>query len=134
MLQTAEHFLVDGTFKVTPEIFYQVFIIHAVYREHVVPVIYSLLRRKDGGTYTRLINEIVNIAPNWSPTSVMMDFEQASINALKKKFPSVSLSGCYFHLRQSIQRKLQVIYILFYNKKSLILFLLGSRSTKPISK
>mgnify|MGYP002864159244 CR=1 FL=1 len=134
MLQTAEHFLVDGTFKVSPEIFYQVFIIHAVYRKHVVPVIYSILRRKNGGTYTRLINEIVNIAPNWSPTSVMMDFEQASINALKKKFPSVSLSGCYFHLRQSIQRKVQVIYILFYNKKSLILFLLGSRSTKPISK
>ena len=109
VLQSAEHFLVDGTFKVTPEIFYQVFIIHAVYREHVVPVIYSLLRRKDAGTYTRLIDEVVKIAPNWLPASVMMDFEQASINAFKKKFPSVSLSGCYFHLRQSLHRKLQVI-------------------------
>ena len=109
VLQSAEHFLVDGTFKVTPEIFYQVFIIHAVDREHVVPVIYSLLRRKDAGTYTRLIDEVVKIAPNWLPASVMMDFEQASINAFKKKFPSVSLSGCYFHLRQSLHRKLQVI-------------------------
>lgn len=95
-----------------PEIFYQLFIIHAVYRQHTVPVVYALLRRKDAGTYTRLFDEIVKIAPNWLPVSVMMDFEQASISSLKKKFRSVSLSGCYFHLRQSIHRKLQVRKIL----------------------
>jgi hypothetical protein len=61
VLQTAEHFLVDGTLKVAPEIFRQVFIIHAIYREHVVPVFYSSLRRKDGGTYIRFIDEVVKL-------------------------------------------------------------------------
>ncbi|CAF1526042.1 unnamed protein product [Adineta ricciae] len=107
ILQTSEEFLVDGTFKVVPEIFYQLFIIHAVYRNYVVPVIYALLRRKNTDTYQRLIDEILKIAPNWSPRLIMMDFEQASINAFQTKFPIIHLSGCYFHLRQSIHRKLQ---------------------------
>ena len=98
----------DGTFKVVPEIFYQLFIIHAVFRQHTVPVVYALLRKRDAGTYSRLFDEVVKIAPNWSLASIMLDFEQASISALKKKFRAVSLSGCYFHLRQSIHRKLQV--------------------------
>ncbi|CAF2047910.1 unnamed protein product [Rotaria magnacalcarata] len=69
VLQTSQDFLVDGTFKVVPEIFYQLFIIHAVYRQHTVPVVYALLRRKDAGTYTCLFDEIVKIAPNWLPAS-----------------------------------------------------------------
>ena len=109
VLQTAEEFLVDGTFKVVPEIFYQLFIIHAVHRHHVVPVIYALLRRKSAETYTRLIEEVLKVAPNWSPRSVMMDFEQASIISFQRTFPNAALSGCYFHLRQSLHRKLQAL-------------------------
>ena len=93
VLQAAQDFLVDGTFKVVPEIFYQLFIIHAVYRQHTIPVVYALLRRKDAGKYSSLFGEIVKIAPTWLPASVMMNFEQASISSLKKKFRSVSLSG-----------------------------------------
>jgi hypothetical protein len=107
-VQAAEDFLVDGTFKVVPDIFYQLCIIHAVYRDHVVPVIYALLRKKNAATYERLIDEVINVAPDWLPNSVMMGFEQGSISALKGRFPSVALCGCYFHLRQSIHRKLQV--------------------------
>lgn len=109
ILQDAEEFLVDGTFKVVPEIFYQLFIIHGVFRDHVIPLVYALLRRKNAQTYQRLINEIINIAPRWSPRDIMLDFEQSSIGAFRSTFPNVLLSGCYFHLRQSIHRKLQVI-------------------------
>ncbi|CAF3023510.1 unnamed protein product [Rotaria sp. Silwood2] len=107
ILQHTDEFLVDGTFKVVPEIFYQLYIIHGVYRDHVVPVIYALLRRKNKETYQRLINEILKFAPRWSPRSIMLDFEQACIGAFQASFPAVMLSGCYFHLRQSIHRKLQ---------------------------
>ncbi|CAF3453961.1 unnamed protein product [Rotaria socialis] len=69
VLQTSQDFLVDGTFKVVPEIFYQLFIIHAVYCQHTVPVVYALLRRKGAGAYTHLFDEIVKIAPNWLPAS-----------------------------------------------------------------
>jgi len=109
ILQNTEEFLVDGTFKIVPQIFYQLYIIHGVFRDHVVPLIYALLRRKNTQTYERLINEILNIAPRWSPRTIMLDFEQSSIGAFRTAFPNVSLSGCYFHLRQSIHRKLHVV-------------------------
>ncbi|CAF1175042.1 unnamed protein product [Didymodactylos carnosus] len=37
----------------------------------------------------------------------MLDFEQACINVLDASFPHIALSGCYFHLRQSIHRQIQ---------------------------
>ena len=108
VLQTAVELLVDGTFKVVPEIFYQLFIIHAVYGHHVVPVVYVLLRRKNADTYFRLIDKVTKVAPNWLPASIMMKFQRAPISALQNKCPSVFLSGCFFHLWHSMHRKLLV--------------------------
>ncbi|CAF1294685.1 unnamed protein product [Didymodactylos carnosus] len=52
-------------------------------------------------------NEIIEFAPNWHPQKIMMDFEKALINTFGSSFPSAELSGCYFHLQQSILRSLQ---------------------------
>ncbi|CAF4947347.1 unnamed protein product [Rotaria sp. Silwood1] len=109
ILQSVNDFLVDGTFKVVPEIFYQLYIIHAIYRGHVVPVLYALLRRKNAATYQNLIDQILQFAPHWNPNTIMLDFEQACIGVYETNFPNVLLSGCYFHLRQSIHRKLQAL-------------------------
>ena len=74
----------------------------------MVPVIYALLRRKDAETYKRLVIEILKFAPHWLPQTIMLDFEQACVKAFQTSFPNVILSGCYFHLRQSVHRKIQV--------------------------
>ena len=108
IIQDTEDFLVDGTFKVAAEIFYQLFILHGIFRAHVVPLVYALLRRKNVETYWNLIVEILKIAPRWSPRTIMLDFEQASIGAFASAFPNAALSGCYFRFRQCIHRKLQV--------------------------
>ncbi|CAF0952690.1 unnamed protein product [Didymodactylos carnosus] len=76
ILQSCDDFLVDGTFKVVPEIFYQLYVVHAIYRGHAIPVVYSLLSRKNSDTYQRLINEIVEFAPCWFPASILLDFEK----------------------------------------------------------
>ncbi|CAF4702059.1 unnamed protein product [Rotaria socialis] len=90
-----------------PEIFYQLYVIHAVHREHVIPVVFCLLQRKSTATCQEIINKIVEFAPTWSPRIIMLAFEKAVANVLSNNFPQVCLSGCYFHLRQSIHRKLQ---------------------------
>lgn len=108
ILQSTQDFLVDGTFKIVPEIFYQLYIIYSVYRHHVVPVVFALLRRKDAETYKRLMIEILKFAPLWVPQTIMLDFEQACIKVYQSIFPNVTLSGCYFHFRQNIHRKIQV--------------------------
>ncbi|CAF3152751.1 unnamed protein product, partial [Rotaria sp. Silwood2] len=99
----------DGTFKVVPEIFYQLYIIYLVYRRHVMPVVYALLRLKDAETYKRLINEILKFALRWLPETIMLDFEQACIKANQTSFPTAILSDCYFHLRQNVHHKIQVL-------------------------
>lgn len=71
-------------------------------------MVYALLRRKDADTYKRLINEILKFAPHWLPQTIMLDFEQACVKVYQTSFPNVMLSGCYFHLRQNVHRKIQV--------------------------
>lgn len=115
-----QDFFIDGTFKVVPEIFFQLFVIHASYREDVFPVSFVLLPGKSSQIYERMVNEILTLAPAWSPRRVMMDFEKASINVFNTKFPNIELSGCFFHFCQNIQRYLQVsvflklIHITYY--------------------
>ena len=87
--------MVDGIFEVVAAVLYQLHIIHAISRDHAVPVIYALLRKESGETYHQLIDEILKVAPNWTPRSVIMVFEQASINAFHRKFANVALSGWY---------------------------------------
>ncbi|CAF4931818.1 unnamed protein product, partial [Rotaria sp. Silwood2] len=86
---------------------YQLYVIHVVHREHVIPVVFCLLRRKNTTTYQEMINKILELAPARNPETIMLDFEKAVLNVLSNSFPHVSLSGCYFHLRQSIHRQLQ---------------------------
>ena len=107
ILQSTHHFLADGTFKVVPEMFYQLYIIHTIYRDHVFSVMYPLLRRKDTGTYRQLINEILKFAPQWTPHSIMIDFEKTCINVYEEIFPNIAVSSCYFHPQQNLYRKLQ---------------------------
>ncbi|CAF1304925.1 unnamed protein product, partial [Didymodactylos carnosus] len=92
---------------IVPEIFYQLYVIYAVPRQHVIPVVFGLLCRKNAVTYQRLINNIVEFAPAWCPQNIVLEFEKAVMNVFSTSFPQASLSGCYFHLRQSIHRQLQ---------------------------
>ncbi|CAF2090872.1 unnamed protein product [Rotaria magnacalcarata] len=111
ILENCEQLLVDGTFKVTPSIFYQLYAMHVVYRNTVLPVVFALLPNKTQQTYRRLIDKLSEICPSWSPKFIMMDFEHASINVFSDKFVTTTnssiMSGCFFHLQNSIQRKVQ---------------------------
>ena len=41
----------------------------------------------------------------FSPTRILLDFEAAAINAFGAEFPHAIVSGCFFHLAQSVLRK-----------------------------
>ena len=42
-----------------------------------------------------------------SPTSVLMDFEKAALNAFEGIHPNSDLTGCFFHLSKNIWKKVQ---------------------------
>ncbi len=41
-----------------------------------------------------------------NPQTVILDFEQAEINAFNYAFPSITVRGCFFHLGQSLWRRI----------------------------
>ena len=78
----------DGTFKVVPEYFFQLYTIHAerdgyVYITLVYLVyVYALLPDKRECTYSSiLLRKLLELSPGLNPTNIMVYFEKAAINA-----------------------------------------------------
>ncbi|XP_071747499.1 uncharacterized protein [Lepeophtheirus salmonis] len=107
ILEKSINWFCDSTFQMIPTIFYQLFTIHAYLNNYAIPCVYALLPNKTQATYTRLFQEISAINPCLSPQLVTTDFEMASMNALQSVFPDVQIKGCFYHLSQSIYRKIQ---------------------------
>ncbi|CAF4478251.1 unnamed protein product [Rotaria socialis] len=51
VLKTCKHWFVDGTFKVCPEDFYQMFTLHGLLKSQIIPLVYGLLVGKKTTDY-----------------------------------------------------------------------------------
>ena len=100
LLRRSEFWHADGTFKVAPSIFYQLFI-YSYFNNSTLPLVYALLPNKIESTYERLFNLFSDLMPR----SITIDFELAIKSAIVKIFPTCSINYCLFHLGQSINRK-----------------------------
>lgn len=76
----------------------------------VFPMVYVLTTNRTIKTYRRVIRELKNLRL-LEPNSILMDFEQASIKAFSAEFPDAIIRGCFFHLSQSVWRKVQSLGI-----------------------
>jgi hypothetical protein len=98
MMVDCEHLYIDGTFSSSPTIFYQLYTIYGVKFSNVLPSVFVLLPNKTEEIYLRLFKKILGLRPELNPISVMLDYEQAAINAVKKLFPQTEINGCFFPL------------------------------------
>jgi hypothetical protein len=110
-LTQCKTWVIDGTFKCAPDLWYQLWVIHGVFHEKTVPLVYSLLPNKQQNTYERalemILNKIDDVRPGTRPTCLNIDFEKAEDNAFKQLIPNVRIHGCFFHFSQSIWRKIK---------------------------
>src|SRR5688572_17336502 len=97
----------DGTFKVIPELFFQLYTVQCLSPESIVPCWFVLLPNKTQATYSRLFEEIKVLQPQVRPATITMDFEKAAINAGNQCFTKAEIHGCFFHLSQNIFRRIQ---------------------------
>ena len=105
-LARATTWLADGTFKVLPSLFFQLYSIHFQFVQGINPAgIYCLLLNKSRTTYDRLLLAIHHLIPSANPDTILTDFETAAMGAFTARFPSARITGCYFHLGQSVIRK-----------------------------
>lgn len=126
LLVNSFFWMLDGTFKVVPTIYHQLFVIHGpINRVHrvVYPMVFALMSGKSQELYGqvfRLLKEatITLLNRTLDPTLTMSDFEISSRNAILAAFDNVRIHSCNFHLGQIIYRRLQKTQSVFYpNKK-----------------
>ncbi|GMH44619.1 hypothetical protein BSKO_12571 [Bryopsis sp. KO-2023] len=111
MLRDAELIHGDGTFGVTPKIFAQFYTIHGLIGpsqavRRTVPLVFALMERKTQAAYETLFDEVVLLSDT-EPSGVMLDNEQASVQAAARVFANSHISGCLFHLGKCIWRQVQ---------------------------
>ena len=120
ILMKSPNWFADGTFKVAPTIFYQLFTILCSFYQVTddipqvvaLPMLFVLMEDKKEESYTKIFSVIKmkcqQLGVNFSaPFRIMTDFELAVINATKEVFGDV-IQGCFFHLRQCIFRRIQL--------------------------
>jgi hypothetical protein len=61
LLNEFPHWCVDGTFKVAPQFFTQVYTVHALINNRALPMIYVLLNNKQQATYKRVLEKLMEI-------------------------------------------------------------------------
>lgn len=112
ILQNSKIWYVDGTFKIAPPLFSQVYVILAEYLDSVLPLVYILLPDKQSKTYDKMFSMLKNLRPDLNPSSVSCDFEQAAIKSIKIAFPNVQIFGCLFHLTKNIRKQLGELHLI----------------------
>lgn len=108
LLRTQSSWFCDGTFRTCPLIFEQLYTIHVAVNDGVVPVAYVLLPNRTTSTYNKMWECLKTLKPQvLQPARIIVDFEKAAISSIRKQFPNTTIRGCYFHLSQSVWRKIQ---------------------------
>lgn len=115
LLSKAEVWIMDGTFVTAPRSFKQIFTIHGSIGDaksrRFIPLVFMLLPKKNESTYTTAFSQLLEIAEEHSleldPELILTDFELAEINAARAFFPEAAFHGCFFHLNQSLFRKIK---------------------------
>ena len=85
-LRNASTWMLDGTFKVVPSLFFQLYTIHAIRGSHVFPCVYAFLPNKATATYKRLFQILKGARNDLNPQICITDLERAAVNALREEF------------------------------------------------
>ena len=114
LLQEADTIYMDGTFTCCPQLWNQLYSLHARKDDQTYPLVYAFLPDRQTTTYVRLfenlkthVHRIFNRVLD--PVCVQTDFEMAAIRAVEQSFPNADIKGCMFNYTQTIWRKTQQI-------------------------
>ena len=108
-LSSSSEVNMDGTFKIVPSVFYQLYTIHRKVGTKLFPLAYILLPKKNERIYERTFDILKELIPSFNPQRAMIDFEMAVFNSLDSNFPEIKTSGCFFHFCQNMWKKIQTL-------------------------
>ena len=93
VLESSKFWLGDGTFKLSPKNFYQIYTLHVYVLGTAPACLYALLPNKTEKPCSRLLDALEAFAPDFMPDKVLLDFEIAPFNAFQKYHSGSMLSG-----------------------------------------
>ena len=108
----------DGTFKVSPNIFFQLFSILGTMTQNTnrtkkqtvgVPLIHALLENKQMCSYKKVLEVAISAAQSIDidtviPDTIMTDFEMSIIQAVNEVLGHEKVQACFFHLCQNVHK------------------------------
>ncbi|XP_076047371.1 uncharacterized protein LOC143028903 [Oratosquilla oratoria] len=102
----------DDTFSTAPRLFHQLYVIRVPLGNKAITCVYAFLSGKYQASYEEFLQVILDkcdqLGFNPDVTTIITDFEQAMINAVQTVLGThVTSRGCFYHLTQSIWRKIQ---------------------------
>lgn len=113
-LSRAETWYGDGTFSVVPPQFKQLYTIHCMYLDRIIPAVFCLLSRKNKDAYKTVFGVLRDkmslhglAVPQYF--NYRADFEIASHSAIAEVFSTVTVECCFFHFSQ-------VFLLIFYTQ------------------
>lgn len=101
LLAENPHWFMDGTFKVCPEIFFQVYTVHCLLNNQTFPCVFALLPNKTEESYNRFLSEVLNAVRNVGnePDDILVDFERAALNAINNQLNQIQVRYFKAHNR-----------------------------------
>ena len=91
-LARVDLWLADGTFKVVPSIFYQLYSIHFEFVKGMsLAAVYFLLQNKTRDTYDAALTQLKAMIPLADPKRILTDFQTAAMSAFETAYPSVQV-------------------------------------------
>ena len=111
-LKSVRHAFTDSTFKSSPNVFYQTWALHGLFGATTVPLVIGFTSNKTEESYGRIYSKIKEAVPEFSPDSMLLDMENANINAIRRHFPAAEVKICLFHVAQACFRQVQALGLL----------------------
>ncbi|XP_068237231.1 uncharacterized protein [Palaemon carinicauda] len=105
-LAKSPNWAADGTFKISPLLFYRLYCIHTQEGSFNIPRVFALLPGKTKEVYIRLSTYLLQLKPKLNPKSLLTDFEIGAQKGFINMFPEATISSCLFHLSKSIFKKI----------------------------
>ncbi|CAF4499777.1 unnamed protein product, partial [Rotaria sp. Silwood2] len=107
-LSNSDSWHCDGTFKIAPHLFHQLYTVHGRFCARTLPLVYCILSGKSEDIYHKMFDVVLNHVSQ-CPLSITVDFEKAVHNVIKQKLPQTKLNGCFFHYKQCLWRHVQTL-------------------------
>ena len=110
MIANSSQWFGDGTCKLCPQMFPQIYTIHALVNHEALPCVFSLLPSKTEIVYEQFFTTVCKAVRNNNgndPDGFLVDFGTAAINAIGNVLPQTDISGCFFHLSSNLWKHIQ---------------------------